>query len=333
MKSPGNLRGKLRSLLLGPASLPQAFDFPLRAPQEEIEVWLHGLGSPRNVTHSHSVACPVPFTVCIGFAEQAPLTLNPNQESVLRFCERAGKRKCLAEITLVHQAILPTYGPALHLYKAIACTHACLSPVRLWIQTLLAARARKRSQSQSLRVSPLDNRCNEVLFFCPRPVVLVSAQQGVTGNIFPMNLMGPVGGAYFVFALNTLKQPASLISLHATLALSTVPFEQAEQVRQLGRNHHQQSIDWQTLSFATQPSATLGLPVPDFAVTVRELHVEQKHSLGSHTFFITRILHTHVYANAPIFHRIHGLYAAYRNNNPLPEDYATQPANAGARSV
>jgi flavin reductase (DIM6/NTAB) family NADH-FMN oxidoreductase RutF len=45
------------------------------------------------------------------------------------------------------------------------------------------------------------------------------------------------------------------------------------------------------------------------------LRVEQTHCLGSHTFFIARILHRHVYQNSPEFHRIHGIYAVYRRKS------------------
>jgi flavin reductase (DIM6/NTAB) family NADH-FMN oxidoreductase RutF len=45
------------------------------------------------------------------------------------------------------------------------------------------------------------------------------------------------------------------------------------------------------------------------------LRVEQTHCLGSHTFFIARILHRHVYQNAAEFHRIHGIYAVYRRKS------------------
>ena len=110
-----------------------------------------------------------------------------------------------------------------------------------------------------------------------------------------MNLMGPVGQGYFVFALNSSKQGGTGSGALVDLALSTIPFEYAEQVRQLGKNHHHHSIDFDQLYFATQPSPKLGIPVPHFALAVRELRVEQTHCLGSHTFFIARILHRHVY--------------------------------------
>jgi flavin reductase (DIM6/NTAB) family NADH-FMN oxidoreductase RutF len=126
--------------------------------------------------------------------------------------------------------------------------------------------------------------------------------------------MGPVSAEYFVFALNSTNQAPQIIE-RGQLAVSTVPFEQAEQVRMLGRHHRVNSIRWSDIPFATRHSTTLGIPVPEFALTVRELRVEQSTSLGSHTFFVARILDRHVYSDQPEFHRIHGLYAACRRKD------------------
>jgi flavin reductase (DIM6/NTAB) family NADH-FMN oxidoreductase RutF len=168
--------------------------------------------------------------------------------------------------------------------------------------------------------SALGGCCNEVVFTCPRPVVLVSLLQADgRGNIFPMNLMGQVGHDCFVFALNRDKQAAPAIIALGRVAISTVSIEQAEQVRQLGKNHRESSIDWTALPFATWPSPSLGIPVPDFALTVREMMIERSMPLGSHTFFIARVLSRQVRSDAPEFHRIHGLYAAKRARGSAAE--------------
>ena len=60
-------------------------------------------------------------------------------------------------------------------------------------------------------------------FTCPRPVVLGSAADGDScGNIFPMNLMGPVGDGYFAFSLNSTRQASPLVQRAGRVAL--LPF-------------------------------------------------------------------------------------------------------------
>jgi flavin reductase (DIM6/NTAB) family NADH-FMN oxidoreductase RutF len=313
MNLPGKLRQIVRTALLGPLVPSQAFDFSLNAPQTEVAVWLHGIGAPRDVTGCHSVACPVPFMLCVGCEEQEPELPSHNHRASLKFYERGGEKRLLGEIKLQQQTVVLTPGPRLHLYKATACTNFCLPRLRRWTRSLYAAQAHwKNRGSGRMEVSSLDGRCNEIIFSCPRPVVLVSALEGDRGNLFPMNLMGPVGREYFVFALNSKNHAAPLVGQTASLALSTIPFDQAEQVRQLGKNHHVSSVNWSQLPFDTHPSRTLQIPVPEFALTVREMKIEQSYPLGSHTFFIARVVDRTLYSNAPEFHRIHGLYARLR---------------------
>ncbi len=314
MNLPGKLRQILRTALLGPPVASQAFDFSLSAPQTEVAVWLHGAGAPRDVTGCHSVACPVPFMVCVGCEEHEPELPSHNHRASLKFYERHGEKRLLGEIKLQQQTVALTSGPRLHLYKAIGCTNFYLPGLRRWARSLYAARERwKNRGSGRMEVSSLDSRCNETIFSCPRPVVLVSALEGDRGNLFPMNLMGPVGHEYFAFALNSKNHAAPLVGQTARLAVSTIPFEQAEQVRQLAKNHHVSSVDWSQLPFDTHLSRTLLIPVPDFALTVREMKIEHSYPLGSHTFFVARVVDRTLYSDAPEFHRIHGLYAGLRN--------------------
>ena len=116
---------------IGNPELSRAFDLPIQAPQCEVSVWLHGTGAPRDVTTCHSVACSVPFTLCIRGEGRAPL----NRRAALRFHERGGEKRLLGVIELQHEAMIPTGGPALHLYKAVACTNLCLPRLRHWMRS------------------------------------------------------------------------------------------------------------------------------------------------------------------------------------------------------
>lgn len=302
-----------RRVLLGPPGLPGAFDLPLQSPQTEVAVWLHGVGAPRDVTACHSVACPIPCIFCIGFGEDVVEKLSIHKPLSLCFVERTGRQKLLGEIKLKYQQTIVTDGPQLGLYKATDCTFFCISPYRSWTRSLHAKYQHSKARhSGRLQPSSLDSCCNAVVFSCPRPVVLVSILNGETGNIFPMNLMGQVGEHHFVFALNRNNQAASAVIAAGQLCVSSIPFEHAEHVRNFGRHHHQSTVDFKELPFGLRPSSLLGIPVPDFALTVRELLVERVLPLGSHTFFIARIVNVQEYSKALEFYRIHGLYAAER---------------------
>jgi hypothetical protein len=82
--------------------------------------------------------------------------------------------------------------------------------------------------------------------------------------------------------------------------------------RQLGRNHRQQSVRWDQLPFETTLSAELRIPVPRFALRVRELQIEAVRKLGSHTLFIAHVIRDRLRAEVPEFFMVHGTYEARR---------------------
>jgi flavin reductase (DIM6/NTAB) family NADH-FMN oxidoreductase RutF len=154
-----------------------------------------------------------------------------------------------------------------------------------------------------------------VFFICPRPVVLVSVQHKDEGNVFPMNLMGPIGEGKFAFALNSTRHAAPIVVNARRAAISNVPLAEAVLAKGLGRNHLKTSIDLSKLPFESRPSHTFGFPVPDFAVRVRELEIESSQRLGSHTFFIARLVHDERFTAAQEFFYVHGIYQSWRVRN------------------
>jgi hypothetical protein len=75
----------------GDTLLPHGVTLGFVEPQREVAVWLHGLDTPLDVTHRHSMACAAPFTICLAFDEKQ----RPNEQELRRlslsFCERGAK--------------------------------------------------------------------------------------------------------------------------------------------------------------------------------------------------------------------------------------------------
>jgi flavin reductase (DIM6/NTAB) family NADH-FMN oxidoreductase RutF len=162
-----------------------------------------------------------------------------------------------------------------------------------------------------MRLGSKDIRAMPIFFICPRPVGLVSVG-GLAGNLFPMNLMGSLGERHFGFALNSTRTSSLLVKRAGQLALSSVPLAQASLARELGGNHKKECVDWHVLPFATRPSKRLGLPVPCFSLRVREMEVIAAQEMGSHTFFMARILEDEYCADSLQFFMVHGIYQAWR---------------------
>jgi flavin reductase (DIM6/NTAB) family NADH-FMN oxidoreductase RutF len=311
-------RKALRRAVLGDADLPQQCSIAMRDPQPEVEVSLHGLGTAIDVTASHMIACASPSTIAVGLDSASRPRIETDTLLRLKFHQRGGNGVLLGQLGLERSAVVPTAGGRdLHLLEVRSCENHCVPRFRKLSYALFQAWLRARENRSAYSDVPMTARAASamtVLFFCPRPVVLVSVALGDGGNMFPMNLMGPIGNGYFAFALNSRRKAVSLVERAGRVALSGIPFEQAGLARQLGKNHRREAVNWSDLPFPTAQSSALGIPVPAFATRVRELEIETVRKLGSHTLFVARIVRDESWSDSPQFFMIHGLYQARRNS-------------------
>jgi flavin reductase (DIM6/NTAB) family NADH-FMN oxidoreductase RutF len=306
-------RSALRKIIFGDTLVPQEFFLGLPDPQTEIGVWLHGIGTPIDVTSRHSMACAAPFVVCIAFDEgKSPRKEDLNRLSLI-FCEQGGRRKALGEIALKFTTMISMDGMRLGLFEVRGSKNWCLPNPRLWIHYLYHAYSELRGgDTSAMKMSFLEKRAAMVMFIRPHPVSLVSLAGEAGGNIFPMNIMGDLGNGYFAFALKDSRRAAHLVEDTGRVAVSSVPLSKAPLAYQLAVNHTKDSIEWDQLSFRTMTSTAFEIPVPVFAQRIRELEVRRVHPIGSHTFFVARIVSDEVLSEGPGLCVIHGFYQAWR---------------------
>jgi flavin reductase (DIM6/NTAB) family NADH-FMN oxidoreductase RutF len=306
-------RRALKNLVFGDTLLPQEFTVGMVEPQAEIGVWLHGMGIALDVTHRHSTACSDPFTICIAFEEGQ----RPNDKDLrhlsLKFCERDGQKRVLGEIGLKLTTTISMGGSELLLFEARSSANYCLPSMLLCAHYLLHAYSQwRRVDNSDIKMSFLERRAAMVTFIRPHPVSLVSLVDEYGGNIFPMNIMGDLGNGRFGFALKDSRRAAHLVEHAGRIAVSSVPLSQAPLVFQLAANHFKQSIVWNQLPFATKPSTAFNIPVPVFTQRVREMEIEKVQRIGSHTFFVARIVRDESFAQTAGLCVIHGFYQAWR---------------------
>jgi hypothetical protein len=127
-----------------------------------------------------------------------------------------------------------------------------------------------------------------------------------------MNIMGDLDNGYFAFALKDSRLAAHLVERAGRVALSSVPLSQTALAYQLGANHRKNAIDWDKLPFATKESVAFQIPVPVFTQRVREMEIETVRKLGSHTFFVARIVHDESFEGSVGLCIVHGFYQAWR---------------------
>jgi flavin reductase (DIM6/NTAB) family NADH-FMN oxidoreductase RutF len=305
----------LKSLLLGPIRPAQKFFLGQPGPQKEITVWLHGMDVPLDVTNHHSMACAQPFTICVAFEKGTVLTERSLRRLSLHFCERDGNRRLLGKIGLKYNGIsMTTAGPALYFFQVASVRSYCVPWIHLWVFYLqLSYKSWRNPVKNTVILSFWELRAMEVLFICPRPIGVASAEESSCGNMFPMNVMGQLDDGYLGFGLKDARNPSQLVGRTGRLVLSTIPMQQGDLGYKLGPNHSQRNgIDWKDLPFATRRSPQFGIPIPEFALRVREMEVEGTRKLGSHIFFVGRIVSDKRFSEGVEWCVIDGHYQVWR---------------------
>jgi hypothetical protein len=302
-------RRLLKRALFGPIAPEQKFPMGLRSPQTEVDVWLEGWSHRIDVTHRHFMACGAPFTIGIGFEPQELDAARSHGRLTLRFREHAGKQKLLGEIGIRVDSNFRVGTRQVFLFKAASYRNYCVPWIRLQLHYLLYERLRRRSKDD-VQITGSDSRAMIVFYLCPRPTRLVTVGDREHGNLFPMNLMGSIGGDYFAFALNK-NRAAPLVQRAGAIVLSAVPREREAVVSSLGKNHKKICIDWSELPFSTILPRNIGAPVPSFALSACRMQIEEFRDLGSHTLFVARRLTEERLADGPELFSAHGMYKAW----------------------
>src|ERR1700678_1202880 len=308
-------RAALRQFVFGPP-IPQFCTVGLRDPQSEVRVWLRGLGEPLDVTDSNVIAAARPFTVGIGL-EQAPDEATLKRAPLfLGFTDLSGDTSLLGEIQLSYAETIRIGDRVLRLFRASHSTNRCLPRSVVWRRYLDFARNQRRvAKGPTPPETPMITRelfALSTFYICPRPVVLVSVVDGNAGNIFPMDLIGPVGGHHFTLALHGTSTAVSLMERSRRVALSGVPVEQISTAYALGQTHKKTDFRWNQVSFDLTTSPAFGLPIPEFALSVKEMEIEEVRAMGSHKLFICRTGATHLRSPGLQLSFVQGFYHARR---------------------
>lgn len=316
-------RETIKRLVLGANVFPDQCTVGLSDPQCEIRVWLHGVGSPRDVTSRHVVAAGQPLMIGIGMDNanaDAGSSALPSQVALVFREDNAGQRE-LGRIGLKWINTVSLATAQLHSFRVLDCDSYCLPKARLWSRYLHTDyrpwRSATRSTASKIRVSQRELHCLFTFYIRPRPVVQVSVMDSGIGNIFPMDLIGSVADGHFSLGLHATSRPAPLLENSRKIALSNIPIEQTHWAFELGKNHNKTSVDWSQLGFAVTSSPLFRLPVPQFSTRMREMGIESVHTLGSHKLFLARTVADRRWSNDLQLHFIHGFYQAWRHQAPV----------------
>jgi len=179
-----------------------------------------------------------------------------------------------------------------------------------------ASQGNNRSGSVAPTAGAVENTM--IFYICPRPVFLVSVDDGQRSNIFPMDLVGPIAPDRFTLALRNSSPSVETIKTARKLALASVPAADYQIAHQLGTHHKKPKIDWEGQPFRVSRSKEFSLPTMSTALRVREIEILDFQSAGSHTLFVGRIVSDERLENGPQLFHTCGVYQHLRTRYKRP---------------
>lgn len=272
---------------------------------------MHWDGHSADVTADHTVAALKPLVLAS--------SLDAGPRPVLEYRDNATGR-LLGVLRLVRTDSIATDAASITLYHVAKGEHHCLGwPRRPWNAWLQNRTMRKNRSPQQLSMEPDAVQQLMIAYLCPRPVVLVSVDAPGRGNIFPMDLIGPLGrSGLFSLALRSTNVSRPIMREVGRVALSHVPATMKAHVYALSAHHTQPPADWNALPFPTRRSKDGGIPSVAAALRIQELNLVHSQDIGSHTFFLGRLASDENLARGEQLHHTSGFHQAYRRRQGAP---------------
>jgi flavin reductase (DIM6/NTAB) family NADH-FMN oxidoreductase RutF len=290
----------------------------LQPPQEGIQVRLVTAAHDFDVTANNVVAALKPLTISIGLDARMRSAVECASEPELQFVDR-DRQQLIGTLRLRHARFWNTAETLLGLFEVSQGTHRCAPwPRRVWDSWMYRRAAAKNTRPDSLALDPSAVEQTLIFYICPRPVFLVSVDDGQHSNVFPMDLVGPIAPDRFTLALRNSSPSVETIKKGRKVALSGIAATDVQIAYQLGAHHKKEKIDCDSLPFNVSRSLKFSLPVPATALRIRELEILDFQSIGSHTLFVGQVVSDERAGDRPQLFHTCGIHQRLRTRHKLP---------------
>jgi flavin reductase (DIM6/NTAB) family NADH-FMN oxidoreductase RutF len=303
------------------SATPQWQTVALRVPQDAVEVRLVDGARAVDVTGNNVVAALKPFSVAIGRDLVPDTLIDEARAPELHFVDRRFGR--VMGVLSLRRAGRQAADLNYAVFEVRRADNDCARlGERIWDAGVYRwTNWRKRNQPGfSMTTRAIEQ--SMVFYICPRPVYLVSVADGERSNIFPMDLVGPLGPDRFSLALRNTSPSVETIKSARRVVMSGIAADDQKIAYQLGVHHRKLQIDIADLPFKLVPSKQLSLPLPEIALYAQEVEILDWRLIGSHTLFIGRIVAREDFAERPQLFHTCGIYQKWRSRAgmafPLP---------------
>jgi hypothetical protein len=162
----------------------------------------------------------------------------------------------------------------------------------------------------------------QIAYAVPRNISLITVSQEGLFNLFPTDLHGPVGEDHYIISLRHEGKACKQVLKSGKILLTGVESRFYKTVYSLGKNHMQAMKTGENFPFSDKVSPHFLLPLPQAAVSCRELELLDSFTRGIHRIFLFKILTSQSLQGSPsTLAHIHNVYATWRQNKGLAGNY------------
>lgn len=162
----------------------------------------------------------------------------------------------------------------------------------------------------------------QVAYALPRIISLITVGNGHHFNLFPTDLHGQIDETHYIISLRTGGKACKQVETAGKLLISQMNCQAYKVIYGLGKNHMQELRSKEKFPFSQLSSKNFNLPLPQHALSYKELMLQDSFSHGIHKILLfTIVAVTQIEVQSGTLAHIHNSYATWRYKNGLAGNY------------
>lgn len=158
----------------------------------------------------------------------------------------------------------------------------------------------------------------QIAYAVPRNISLITVGNNDLFNLFPTDLHGQIDEQHYIISLRVGGKACEQAEKAGRLLITQVHCDAYKMVYGLGKNHMQELRSKENFPFSQSLSETYKWPLPDHAVSYKELLLLDSFVHGIHKILLFKIIFSRqLPAQTSTLAHIHNSYATWRYNNKL----------------
>jgi flavin reductase (DIM6/NTAB) family NADH-FMN oxidoreductase RutF len=274
----------------------------------------------KDITNQHLFVGYCPLVFAFSFADLpssiqiifTPQVLQPN--------EIFAAKDALASLELRMIKKQPVSDGNVFYYEATNGNHHFLSAFHQYINSINNQWYNKRPGNVFLHNNLYKQV--QIAYSVPRKISLITVGSNGLFNLFPTDLHGQIDETNYIISLRTGGKACKQVEAAGKLLVSQMHCQAFKMVYGLGKNHMQDLKTKDNFPFSQSLSEEFNLPLPQQALSYKELELVDSFIHGIHTIMLFKIIICRQLQpeNDTLAH-IHNSYATWRFKNRLQGNY------------